>query len=216
MIFFASGAPKSPEGQIVIDSTPYLPRHFLEDTNKALKIKISSERRPTDGTPTNYPCAGRTKGTALILNNSNAESRKGATVDVKNVSQLLKAIKFKTKIVNNLKANEIVQSIDSFAKNCKAKDVDMCVIVIIGDVKCTADHNKLAEISGTDSKFLPIVDIIERLSDEQCPQLKGKPKVFLFHGHYYDESQVQTDYTMKLSLRDMFIANAVLTGMNLR
>ena len=60
------------------------------------------------------------------------------------------------------------------SKNCQ-----MCVIILMS-------HGVSGKIEGIDGKYFEEDDLFEMFSDKNCPQLIGKPKMFLFvHCRYF-------------------------------
>ncbi|XP_035689393.1 caspase-2-like [Branchiostoma floridae] len=114
------------------------------------------------------------RGYALILNNTEFNklpNRRGGDVDLHNMKALLEGLSFETYILQNMTAQTIRDEIRAFSKREKHGKMDSCIVVLMSNG--TKDT-----IFGTDGELVHLDDILTMFDNENCPHLKGKPKLF--------------------------------------
>ncbi|KAK8779383.1 hypothetical protein V5799_019273 [Amblyomma americanum] len=86
--------------------------------------------------------------------------------------RLFLALHFDCIVATNLKADEMKALLKWAAKECD-KEKDDCLVLVL---MC---HGKENYIYGTDYEPLHLYnDVYEQFSKDNCPELKGKPKLF--------------------------------------
>ncbi|XP_077511085.1 caspase-3-like [Amblyomma americanum] len=116
------------------------------------------------------------RGKCIIIGNiafkGYAEEREGCIEDVKRMRRLFLALHFDCIVATNLKADEMKALLKWAAKECD-KEKDDCLVLVL---MC---HGKENYIYGTDYEPLHLYnDVYEQFSKDNCPELKGKPKLF--------------------------------------
>ncbi|XP_019615401.1 PREDICTED: caspase-2-like [Branchiostoma belcheri] len=121
-----------------------------------------------------YRMRRRPRGYALILSNTkfdNSPNRKGGEADLSNMIALFEGLSFETYILPNMNARTMKRKISKFSKRKDHEQMDCCVVVLMS-------HGHKGVISGTDNKPVNLEDIFKMFDNENCPLLKGKPKLF--------------------------------------
>ncbi|XP_014211578.1 caspase Dronc [Copidosoma floridanum] len=127
------------------------------------------------------------RGLALIITNIAYEyyvSRPSAKYDEDNLNILFTEMGFKTIVRRNLTGIEIKKEVKEFSKMKELRRVDAAFIIISSHGH--GEYGKQeTEIQGTDYlspnyKSVFCTDIIDYFTAEQCPNLCGKPKIFIF------------------------------------
>jgi hypothetical protein len=78
-------------------------------------------------------------------------------------------------IEKNKTAKEIVQRLNEFARLCEDEEHDAFIFMII------TPKNRNNEMLGFDDEAKKIDDLIQIFSDEKCPKMKKKPRLFFFN-----------------------------------
>ncbi|XP_077511082.1 caspase-3-like isoform X2 [Amblyomma americanum] len=108
-----------------------------------------------------------------VLFNGSPKEQEGCLDDVRRMRGLFLALHFKCTIATNLKADEMKTLLRWAAGECDEKKDDCLVVVLM----C---HGKENYIYGVDFEPLHLYnDVYEQFNNENCPELKGKPKLFL-------------------------------------
>ncbi|XP_066578752.1 caspase-14 [Amia ocellicauda] len=119
--------------------------------------------------------------------------RPGAKRDLQIVNDLMeKRYSFNLKIKEDLDGKEIVPEIRTF-RDGLSKDVKCCFVVLMAHG--TMKDGK-ALIVGVDKNLVPLSEIFSLFNNHNCPQLQGKPKVFIIQacrGSNRDSSVMQAD-----------------------
>ena len=115
-------------------------------------------------------------GLCVIINNmefTHAAELTKQKKDVEDLHKLLNDLRFDVKIHPNLKAQEIIDKIDSYSR-MQHKGVFFLVIL---------SHGKLVEnraaVIGTDDQLVSIDELEHFFHATNCPSLRGVPKIFL-------------------------------------
>ncbi len=146
---------------------------------KSLAEKQSEIDIPEDFDPIRfYRNFSKPKGLLLVINNrvfaknDKYPDRLGSDIDCKNLVRLFECqLDYKLhNVVYDLNALEMREKIDEFACLPQHADMDSCVVVIL-----TYSEKGLL-VGKTDQ--VSIGDLVWRLSDNKCPNLDGKPKLF--------------------------------------
>ncbi|XP_011500855.1 PREDICTED: caspase-1 isoform X2 [Ceratosolen solmsi marchali] len=134
-----------------------------------------------------YPMRSIPRGLVLIITNivyEMVDCRPSAKYDEANLKQLFEEMGFKVIIHSNLTGDQIKKKVKEFSKMKELRRVDSAFIIISSHG--AGEHGRQeTEIQGTDYK-LPnyetvfCTDIIDYFTAEQCPNLCGKPKIFIF------------------------------------
>ncbi|CAL1542393.1 unnamed protein product [Lymnaea stagnalis] len=167
---------------------------------------------------TTYKMDYANRGTAVIINNKNfskLKARDGTDVDAANMEMLLTTIGFKSiRRKNDLTAKQIKDELNEASRQDHSSNgCFVCVILT---------HGEKDFIYGTDGP-LAIKDVILPFTDEKCPALVGKPKIFFIQacrGGEYDEGVDAVDSKKEPEVVetiipfhiDFFIAYSVTPG----
>ena len=108
-----------------------------------------------------------------MINNCTAVSaEKSASFHVQPLLDLYDRLGFTTKVYNNLTKSAMLKVLaDTAEKDFSNFDCFVCVILSEGSVE--------GEIYGTDDEVINLKAITALFNCSRCPQLKGKPKIFL-------------------------------------
>ncbi len=112
-------------------------------------------------------------GLAVIVNNEHFTShkrREGTDVDEKNLVTTMCYLGYNVEVHRNLTKKEIEDLIEDVRKrDHSASDSFVC---------CILTHGESGNLIAADSTSVPIKSLTEKLCASNCPQLKGKPKIF--------------------------------------
>ncbi|KAJ8676110.1 hypothetical protein QAD02_011896 [Eretmocerus hayati] len=206
-----------------------------------IKVKKATEFRdgPDFENIERYPMRSTPRGYVLLITNivyTAIDNRPSAMRDREHLKQLFEDMGFKVLIHNDLTGNEIKKTVREFSKMKELRRVDSAFVIISSHGY--GEHGKQeTEIKGTDYlapgyETVVCTDIIDYFTAENCPNLCGKPKVFIFQACRGDKHQkavslersvtdavtkdhVDTDQPYTLSNRnyaDTLIAYATLPG----
>lgn len=182
-----------------------------------------------------YSVTSSPRGLALIINNVEFDNdmydyRKGGEVDSDNLEQLFTQLGFKVEKHLNMTRNATIRKMIDFPEKEEHKAADMVIVCVLSH---GMEHGKVAASDG-----LPIdieTDILRRFNNDYCPNLRDKPKFFIFqacrgdqtdHGTLppqpeRDETDAAPTRSRKMSVplkpkgltwEDMLIAFATLPG----
>ena len=191
--------------------TPNLKELPLIEDKEPLKIEVVKAtvfRGPLD-MPNVYPMTKKVRGLCLIIDNEKFINdvlpfREGSKIDSNNLDILFeqlgfKVIKnqvltlrekqkklqwsdtFKVTLRRNLSYQEMMETIQNFAKAEGHLDAQMCVVIILSH----GDAGGL--INAADKREVPTEYVLRRFNNDSCPMLKGKPKFFVFQACRGDE-----------------------------
>jgi len=100
--------------------------------------------------------------------------RDSAVSDSKHIHDLFKLFNYEVCMENNLSDQGMVDFLTANREKLKTRSVDVLVVVIMS-------HGARNTVYGTNSQPLLInPTILSIFSDENCPSLKGKPKLYFF------------------------------------
>jgi len=94
--------------------------------------------------------------------------------DVENLEKLLESLNIKTEVLCDLGYVDLVEAAEKFCKDDELADASMSVFVLMahGD-----DDSVIHTANGRTIKTDEIIDLFD---ETNCPNLKGKPKWFIF------------------------------------
>ncbi|GAA6078781.1 caspase-6-like isoform X1 [Tachysurus ichikawai] len=121
-----------------------------------------------------YEMNHKRRGLALIFNHEDFKSlweRRGTKIDRDNLKQRFQALGFEVNIHDNKNKTEVLEEIRKAAEMDHA-DAD-CVVCIF------LTHGKEGQISAWD-EMINIKEITDPFRGDQCKNLVGKPKIFIF------------------------------------
>ena len=181
------------EPESYISSSPNL-RHLLRLTPKSpQRSRHNSENEPLQicvqkalkylgppEIPNCYLMFSYPRGHMLIINNERFDERtgngnncrQGSKVDASNLETLFKELGFEVEVRKNLTRNEMVHSVRDFAESDNHARADMAVVAILS-------HGTEGFMYGIDRCAIETEWIIQQLNNENCPKLRGKPKLFI-------------------------------------
>ncbi|XP_071479484.1 caspase-3-like [Diadema antillarum] len=123
----------------------------------------------------NYSMNLRDKGMAFILNNNDfvdRGKRNGSEVDVKNVTHVFKEIGYEIVVKQDLTADEIRDALASLKTEIRSFHTSAVLVFM--------SHGDREGICGKDGSVISVEEIKEIFSGRNCPDLRGKPKIFFF------------------------------------
>ncbi|GIY14010.1 hypothetical protein CDAR_433861 [Caerostris darwini] len=119
------------------------------------------------------------KGLCLIIINEifddKKKNRKGSKVDASRLKYLFESLHFDVETEWNKETEQIESILKEFAVNPRLRNVDSCIVYILthGDRFNNRDY-----IIGTNEVKLFVDEIYTMFNNQNCPLLKGKPKMF--------------------------------------
>ena len=176
------GASVTPNIQL---PSPTLPKYAQDQSLATTPLKISVKKATKYlglsralGIRRCYPMFANPRGNALIINNESFVNdiykyRSGSTIDANNLDILFEQLGFKVKVQNNRTYQEMREDIATFAQKVEHEDSNMAIIVLLS-------HGEDGLVFGTDGRKVPNEWILGQFDNENCPKLKGKPKLFIF------------------------------------
>ncbi|XP_045139398.1 putative ankyrin repeat protein RF_0381 isoform X2 [Portunus trituberculatus] len=136
-----------------------------------------------------YKVTSPPRGKVLVFNYENFEKkedyRKGAVWDSKKVEKLFAKMGYQVNSYHNKKYQETIDILNSFRRSEEMAKVD-CIVV------CVLSHGIRHDTFMTsDNRLMTVDEIHSYFTDDKCPHLKGKPKLFLFN--YCRDTNSQDD-----------------------
>ena len=170
-------------------------------------IVKSTKRLSTDYPFDKYKMTANPRGLALIIEIDHYnEQQASENIDVENLKIMLKHLRFKIQYYNNLDRLGFHQVIRSFASNSLHQDADMMIFAIINN----GTENGIITFDGGE---ILLEDIFKRFNNQNCPNLKGKPKFFIIQscrGNETDEV-LETQYNPD-SVRALYVDQNMATN----
>ncbi|XP_053546933.1 caspase-8-like [Bombina bombina] len=152
---------------------------MIENYETGLKKKCNSQEIQLKL----YKMSSRPRGICLIINNFNfatareripnlemMKDRTGSEVDKASLYQVFTRLHFEIDEKDNLFAEQITQTIDSYSKQDHAqRDCFIC---------CILSHGDKGVIYGCNGQTVSISDLTSCFTKTRCPSLTEKPKIF--------------------------------------
>ena len=165
-------------------------RHVSECEPLKINVIKSSKYVGPPEIPNCYPLFSSPRGHVLIINNERfnektsdgSNYRKGSEVDGCNLETLFTGLGFVVEVHRNLTGNQIANTMRDFSDSDKHLRADMAVVAILS-------HGTEGFLYGTDRRSIEMEWLIQQLNNENCVNLRGKPKFFIFQacrGHNQD------------------------------
>ncbi|XP_031561639.1 caspase-3-like [Actinia tenebrosa] len=124
-----------------------------------------------------YPMNRCPHGLCLIVNNASFEAesrlnnRRGSNVDARNLQTLFTSLRYRVKLVENVRAWKLKDVVFKFAKDPDHKNSDSVIV-------CLLSHGLEGKIYGIDGGLVSIEDILKMFKGNNAKDLVGKPKLF--------------------------------------
>lgn len=183
--------------------TPSKPRELtIPKSCFSKKVNVRQVKQPKN-THSDYRNWSRPHGLALVLSFEKYESEELPNCPwrqsvAKMMSDLYCGLGYKTEICSNPSIAEVKTRLEEFSKRQEHADLDSVVVHIQGLGKdCDTFHC-------TDGELLHLSDVFSHFTDESCPALKGKPKLFFLHMTETEKWEDPSNSPGK-DLRDTFI-----------
>ncbi|EFN86183.1 Caspase-2, partial [Harpegnathos saltator] len=135
-----------------------------------------------------YPMRSNPRGLVLLITNidynlSKEKPRLSAQHDETNLKELFEQMGFKVIAKRDLTGKDIKEAVKEFSRSSDLVKVDSCFVIISSHG--TEDEKHHTEIQGVDSgrgdyEKVLCTEILDYFSVDACPQLSGKPKIFVF------------------------------------
>lgn len=123
-----------------------------------------------------YEMNTQPRGYLLIINNENFlgtfEQRSGSSKDAIDLKELFWRLGFHCDIFSDLKIREMKSVLSRFAKIEDHKNLSCCALALMSH----GDENNIFGIQG---EKIPVNELISYFNDQNCPNLKNKPKLFI-------------------------------------
>ncbi|XP_038051916.1 uncharacterized protein LOC119724777 [Patiria miniata] len=164
--------------QAIVKPTAVFLLEVVPDCQGSYAAQKMKPARPTKEMlkqTTNYVLGSKCKGLAFILNNSDFDQceREGSQIDMDNMKHLFQELGYEIVCHEDLTGQEITENFKEFASkfNQEGARYDSAVIVLMS-------HGDKGVILGTDRAHVKLRDLQRELEADQCPGLKGKPKMY--------------------------------------
>ena len=79
---------------------------------------------------------------------------------------------FEVNVKLDLSKVELIKALNEFADDKRHEENDMMILVILS-------HGREGSIDTVEGQPYPLENIFSRFNNQQCPNLKGKPKFFI-------------------------------------
>eukprot|EP00092_Neocalanus_flemingeri_P029028 GFUD01031513.1.p1 GENE.GFUD01031513.1~~GFUD01031513.1.p1 ORF type:complete len:298 (+),score=88.09 GFUD01031513.1:122-1015(+) len=152
----------------------------VEFTKQTVNVQVKQSTEFHGDPGDTYRVRSNPKGWVLLINNEKFESetfstRLGSEVDERNLEALFIQLGFKVLVRRNLKKDEMRRELNSFSDLDDHLASDMAVV-------CICSHGlDNGKIITSDCKEIDVrEDIMRKFNNEECKNLKGKPKMFIF------------------------------------
>jgi len=124
-----------------------------------------------------YRMQSSPRGLALIIANEQykndvRDARIGSSVDRKNLENLFEQMDFEVNVKLDLSKVELMKALNEFADDKRHEENDMMILVILS-------HGREGSIDTVEGQPYSLEFIFSRFNNQQCPNLKGKPKFFI-------------------------------------
>jgi len=152
----------------------------MDNSEQILQVKVVPATKYFIDSESIYEVKSDFRGVAVIINNDeftdpDYSPRPGSQVDVKNLSDLFTQLGLTVVIHRNMTRRDTLNYVIDFSSDPVHITADMMVF-------CVATHgpdkNKL--ISADCMEIDVDLDILRSFNNENCPNLRGKPKFFVF------------------------------------
>ncbi|KZC10457.1 PREDICTED: caspase-3 [Dufourea novaeangliae] len=171
--------------------------HYMQQSEVPLQIQVRKAIKFLDGpvyeNVNRYPMRSNPRGLVLIVTNiqykySDGEPRSSAARDEENIKDLFNQMGFQVISYNDLTGEQLVEKVKQFSQHKDLRKVDSC-FVIIGSHGNISTQYEVTEIEGVEynstsetqtSRNVLCRDLLDYFTAEVCPDLAGKPKVFIF------------------------------------
>lgn len=131
--------------------------------------------------PEIYSMTRNPRGSCIIVNNAKFDDhslrfREGSKLDVDRMAGLFRQLHFNVSIASNLSAKETKDLLRGFQKVETQKDAECLVVILMS-------HGEDGVVYGSDGEKLHLDrDVYQLFDNENCPNLRGKPKLFFIQG----------------------------------
>ncbi|XP_068227627.1 caspase-1-A-like [Palaemon carinicauda] len=161
---------------------------FLPKTFGPLRLHVRPALNAISG-PDVYERSTQTKGYVTILSYGSFQNRPDLVLeasqdDSNNVVDLFEKLGYKSDVYHNLTAEETKDTITNLRKQDVLSDVGCAVFYI------SSHSTGIGSFLTSDLKQLTTDWILNMFQESECPQLKNKPKIFIFdlcQGYYNQE-----------------------------
>lgn len=144
-----------------------------EDQMPLLRVKLSEKCKTGRKY---YKMVSKPRGYCLIVNNVDFENRPeekrlGSDKDAQRLSTVFEELGFDVIQKRNISSQDMLDFFRTYSRDANLANHDALVVVMLS-------HGDAEEIFGTDYLRVNIRDVLEFFNNENCPLLKGKPKMF--------------------------------------
>ncbi|XP_050392534.2 caspase-7 [Patella vulgata] len=143
------------------------------------KYKLEDVSKTSDEYNFNF----QKRGCCLIINNdtfTNMPPRPGSTSDVYNLKAEFLNLGFSVKIYNNLTGPNMDKKLRKVAQKYEHENADcfVCIMLSHGDEDINHRQERKDVVFGTDGICVSVAYAMNLFSDDECPGLMGKPRLF--------------------------------------
>jgi len=177
--------------------TNYAPPQILTNNTAPLEVKVKvGQDLPKTSANNCYRMEAKPRGFVLIIDNENFQgevlpTRTGSVVDANNLDILFGQLGFRVTLRRNLGYYDMIQEVQRFAGRSEHAAADMAVLAVLS-------HGRHGLVAAADGRELEVEWILRQLNNDGCPNLKGKPKLFIFQACRGDEADYGVVESLKL------------------
>eukprot|EP00092_Neocalanus_flemingeri_P031122 GFUD01033805.1.p1 GENE.GFUD01033805.1~~GFUD01033805.1.p1 ORF type:complete len:348 (-),score=91.76 GFUD01033805.1:65-1066(-) len=183
-----------------------------EEKQEVLKVQVTKATEYFVDPEKIYNISSNVRGLALILNNEEFPSkedyktRTGSQVDVVNLGDLFQQLGFSVVTQQNLTRNNTLKYLIDFASHPAHASADMMVF-------CMSTHGgEKGKLMSSDCLEIDIeADILRMFTNENCPDLREKPKFFIFQACQGQDS----DYGVPIRGMEQIICHTDASSMGM-
>jgi len=131
-----------------------------------------------------YPMSKPLRGRTIIINNEwyghKDHMRSGSAIDRENLENLFSQLYFQTEAWESLTSKEIKRSLERERQSEDHRNAQAFVLVVLS-------HGEKGHVVCSDGKKISIEYITSCFDGNRCPDLRGKPKLFIIQACQTDE-----------------------------
>jgi len=194
--FKSAGSGDSLAPNMVLQATP-----SQGTTARLFKVRPAKQMTSTQKYPMSYPMTKRPRGQCLIVNNEvfdHMKERRGSSADAANLKYLFTDLGFEVTVKPNLAEIDVKRQVRQFAQSEAHSKAQMSVVVVLS-------HGGNGFVYGTDGRRCENEWILKQFNNESCPDLKDKPKFFIFQACRGDDEDKGVIERFALKEPEMFL-----------
>ncbi|XP_037783306.1 uncharacterized protein LOC119579510 isoform X2 [Penaeus monodon] len=171
------------DSRIILDTPPaHMPLNILPPVNQdgLLTLNVRPVKTPVPPGPDVYDTTATPRGLVLILNynrfhNQPHMTREGSHADIANLKNLCSQMGYEELVHCDLTKRQTIAALTRFRNQERLKSVGCALVAIMSHGIGT--HT----FYSSDMESISVNEVQNLFLDQQCPNLRNKPKIFLFN-----------------------------------